>query len=197
MNYCPQSIKRTTDSSSEPVSVAQAKEHLRVTHTDDDTYIGNLITAARQSIEVSTRRAVGSGQTYEAGYELFPSVYNRLVIPNPPLGSVSSLKYYDVNNSLVTVDSSNYTVENQASGVSYLALNDGYSRPTVSKERVAPVLVTFTAGYSTLPMPLHQAILLLVAHYYDTREPIAFNANPMRVPRSVDFLINQYKIRLV
>lgn len=193
----PNSIKRTTDSSTELVSVAQAKEHLRVTHSDDDAYIGNLVTACRQSLEITTHRALGASQTYEIGYKHFPTTYNRLVVPNPPVVSISSVKYYDNLNVLTTVDSSNYTFDSQGSGVSYIAMNDGYSYPTVSKERVDPVVVTCVCGYTTLPKPLHQAILLLVAHYYDTREPVAYGAVPIKVQRTVDFLANQYKIRLV
>lgn len=193
----PNSIKRTTDSSSELVSVAQAKEHLRVTHSDDDTYIETLITACRQSLEISTHRALGSSQTYQIGYKRFPTTYHRLVIPNPPIVSVSSLKYYDTNNTLQTVSSSDYTFENNGSGVAYLAMNDAYSYPTLSSERVDTVILTCVCGYTALPKPLHQAMLLLIAHYYDTREPVAYGAVPIKVQRTVDFIANQYKVRLV
>lgn len=193
----PNSIKRTTDSSSEPVSVAEAKEHLRVTHSDDDTYIGNLITASRQSLEITTHRALGSGQTYEVGYKYFPTTYHRLVIPNPPVVSITSVKYYNDQNVLTTVSDSEYVFENQGSGVAYISMKDGFGYPTVSKERVDPVVVTFDCGYTALPKPLHQAILLLVAHYYDTREPVAYGAVPIKVQRTVDFLASQYKLRLV
>ena len=193
--FQPQAIKRITDSSTEPVSLAEAKAHLRVDHTNDDSYISTLITASRQSLEISTRRSLGTGQTYQVSYHSFPTVYNRLVIPNPPIVSVTSLQYYDVNNSLITVDSTKYHVENQSEGVGYISLDDGFSRPTISKERIAPVVLTYNTGYANLPKPLHQSILLLVAHYYDTREPVAMGVAPMKVQRSVDFIVDQYKIR--
>lgn len=48
-----------TPPSTEPVTLAEAKLHLRIetAMTDDDTYISALITAARQSAETITRRA--------------------------------------------------------------------------------------------------------------------------------------------
>ena len=74
--------------------------------------------------------------------------------------------------------------------------NHGYE--SLSRERLAPVLVTFKAGYQdvSIPAALKQAMYLLLSHYYDTREMVAFNRNPVSIPRSVEFLINQYKIRL-
>lgn len=191
----PMAIKRTTDSSAEPISLAEAKKHLRVDHSDDDAYITTLISASRQSLEISTRRALGSSQTYKVSYPYFPTVYNRLVVPNPPITSITSLDYYDVNNTLVTVGSQHYHVENQSDGVAYVSLDDGFSRPTVSKERITPVVLTYQAGYSSLPKPLHQAMLLLIAHYYDTREPLSMGVTPYKIQRSLQFLINQYRIR--
>ena len=77
----------------------------------------------------------------------------------------------------------------------FISMNDDFGYPTLSIYKEARVLITFTAGSDSIPKPLHQAMLLLISHYYDTREPVAYNANPLKVPRSVDFLCNQHKIR--
>jgi uncharacterized phiE125 gp8 family phage protein len=59
------------------------------------------------------------------------------------------------------------------------------------------VEIEFVAGYtsSTFPKPLHQAILMLVAHYYDTREPVSFGDIPHKIQRTVDFIADQYKVK--
>lgn len=193
----PFGISRTTDSSSELVSVAEAKAHLRVTHSDDDAYIGTLITASRQSLEISTRRSLGASQTYKVFYDSYPTTYFKLLIPNPPLTSFTSLKYYDDNDVLQTIPSNQYTVETAGSGASFLSMKDTHSFPTVSIDRVAPVEIEFVSGYTaqTFPKPLHQAILLLVAHYYDTREPVSFGDIPHKIQRTVDFIADQYKVK--
>ena len=193
----PITVKRTVDSSSEPLSVSEAKEHLRVTSSDDDTYISNLIKVARQSAEISTRRCLISGTTYVASYKYFPFVYNHLRIPNPPLVSVSHIKYYDLADNLQTLSSSEYIVESTLEDSALIGFNDAFTRPTLSRERMAPIQVQFEAGYTETPIAIKQAMLLLISHYYDTREPISFTGEPFKIPRSVDFLLQQYAIRSI
>ena len=49
--YTYNRLKRTTEATQLPVTLATAKEHLRVDHSDDDTYITGLIWAATRTIE--------------------------------------------------------------------------------------------------------------------------------------------------
>ena len=181
--------------------LAKVKNHIRVTHTDDDDNIRSLIQVAIQSLQISTGR-IFCIHNFRAFYRDFPSTIRKLKVPNPPFLALSSLKYYNQHEQLVTFDSNQLVIEENGSGCSNIGLKDGTSRPSVSSIRETPVQIEYSCGYGglgglTLPEPLNQAIFLLVAHYYDTREPVSFGANPMVVPKTVDFLIDQYKVKKI
>ena len=205
MTINPVSIKKdTTADIVEPISLAEAKAHLRIDQTHDDAYITALISMVRESVEISTRRTLVQGFTnYTAGYDRYPLHHSKLRIPLPPTIEILSLGFYDVENNSNTVFTggtlpSEAIAEIEGSGSAFLAMEANHGYESLSRERIAPVLVTFKAGYQdvSIPAALKQAMYLLLSHYYDTREMVAFNRNPVSIPRSVEFLINQYKIRL-
>lgn len=81
-----------TPPDAEPVTLAEAKLHLRVDHDDEDTLIGMLIKVARQQAEQRTGRRYGI-QTWERSYDAFPPW--ALMLPDPPLVEIVSVKYDD------------------------------------------------------------------------------------------------------
>ena len=62
----------------EPVTLAEAKLHLRVEHSDEDAYIGGLISAAREYAESFTNRLIaprvyGENETPPEGETVEPA----------------------------------------------------------------------------------------------------------------------------
>lgn len=77
-------LRTITPATAEPVSLAEAKEHLSVIHTGDDALIGAFISAARESVERDTGVALAA-----AGYEWTPIGDRRSPLPIAP-GTVTS-----------------------------------------------------------------------------------------------------------
>jgi uncharacterized phiE125 gp8 family phage protein len=163
-----------TPPSTEPVSRAEAKAHLRADHTDDDTLIDALITTARQYVEGATNRALGL-QTLEVQRSNFGHC---MELPRPPLRNVVSVKYLDSTNTEQTLTLASYyrTVEHSDNQPGYLELLENVTLPLVYGSRVA-VRIRYQAGFDTtgspadiVPASIKQAILLVVADLYEHRE---------------------------
>jgi uncharacterized phiE125 gp8 family phage protein len=177
---------------SEPVSLAEAKTHMRIDHSDDDTYITALIPAARKRIEQVTRRAL-IDQTWEMHLNWFPDL---IEVPRPPLSSVTSITYLDDNGASQTLASSVYTVDTDSQpGRIYEAYDQSW--PTTYAVPKA-IKVTFVAGYgsasSDVPADLVQAVKILVAHWYENREPVAVGLSVASIPMVLDYILEDYRI---
>jgi len=161
-------LKQTSAPSVEPVTTAEAKSHLRVDISDDDTLIAELIKAARQLAEAFTRR-----QFITATYELKTNELAEIIaLPRPPLQSVTSIKYVDTSGDTQTASSSLYGVDTHAEP-GRIILAHGQTWPTVRDEENA-VTITYKAGYgdagSDVPEALKAAIKLIVGDLYEHRE---------------------------
>ena len=154
----------------EPVSLTEAKNHLRVDISDDDTLIKSKIMAVRQVFEEQYGVAF-IDQTWELYMDAFPG--GDLAIPKWPLASVTSIKYTDEDSNQSTVSSDDYLVDiyNKPGKV---VLKSSASWPSDTLQEVNGVVVRFVAGYgaagSDVPEPIRQAVLLVVGDAYENRE---------------------------
>jgi uncharacterized phiE125 gp8 family phage protein len=162
-------LVRTVAPAAEPVSVAEAKEHLRVDDTSNDTLIGVLIAAARESVEGMTGRALVT-QTWRLTLDAFPC--DTLIrLPRPNLLTVTSVAYVDENGDPQTWDSANYVVDT-ASLPGALRLAYDVDWPTTRTQPNA-VTITYTAGYglaAAVPSAIKAAVLLMVGDLFANRE---------------------------
>lgn len=181
-----------TDSASEPVTTAEAKTHLRVEHSNDDTYIGDLVKAARTLAERWTQRSFVN-TTWNLWFDCFPSV---IYVPRSPLVSVSSITYTDSDGNSDTVSSSVYTVNTQRDpGEIYEAYNQNW--PTDYRAIPDVVKVIYVAGYgsssTSVPQPIRQAIRLIVGHWYENREEVTPSAMS-KMPLAAEALLANYAV---
>lgn len=101
--------KKISTSSFSPLTIEEAKDHLRVIGTFDDSTITALIMAACANVQDYTWRPLVQ-QTWDL-YLDYEEVSNTIMINKAPLISVESVKYYNQNNELTTLDASNYQVD--------------------------------------------------------------------------------------
>lgn len=184
-------LKQVTAPSAEPVTLAEAKLHLRVDGTDEDDYIASLITVARITCELEARRAFIT-QTFDLFRECWPE--DELWIPRPPLQSVTSLSYTDYTGNVTTlVANTDYLVDANSEPGRILPAY-GKFWPTAILQPGAAIKVRFVAGYgqaAQVPATYKHAIKLLVGHYYENREEVIVQAgvSAVRLPRAVDSLL--------
>jgi uncharacterized phiE125 gp8 family phage protein len=141
------------------VSTSDAKTHLRVTDTAEDTLIEALCQAAQGHIE-AVLGAPLTPEVWEQSFDGFPC--GSLQLLKQPVTAVASVKY-DLDAVETTLDTADYRLDL----VSGRVWSDG-SWPTA--DDVGSVRVRFTAGYAAVPAPLKAAVLLLIGDLYANRE---------------------------
>lgn len=148
------------------VTAANAKAWQPVFAADEDARVTALLQAAQSAIEPPNSwvgRAFGV-QTLEARRYDWPT--RDLRLPFPPLRSVTSVKYDDVNGVEQTLDPSLYMVFGGSSSQSGIILKSGASWPALAS-RADAIRVRFVAGYDAGDpqlLPVKQAIVLAASH---------------------------------
>jgi uncharacterized phiE125 gp8 family phage protein len=179
----------TTPPTVEPISLAEAKAHLRVTHTDDDTFISTLIITARRIIE--QRYGLSFMQQ---GWSVFLDRWPdnpMLTLPLYPVQSVTDVKIYGDDDVAATLDPAHYFLD-AASRPSRLILRQGRIVPPPGR-RANGIEVKLTAGFSSVPQQVKQALLIIVADYYANRGDIENGTLPLS---ALELLMPYREVRL-
>jgi uncharacterized phiE125 gp8 family phage protein len=186
-------LKLKTAPSTTPITLAEAKAHLRVDHTDEDTLIQTLLDAAVSHFDGYTGilgRCMIS-QVWELYYDAFPS--GDMQVPLGNIISIDTVEYVDPTTEIYTTWSdTNYEVD-EKSVEGWIVPIDSW--PT-AMETTNAVRVTFTAGFgataASVPGAIRAALLLMIGHLYKNREAVA-DAAMAELPMGVRALVDPFR----
>lgn len=195
-NYQKQvKIVVSTAPATEPISVAEAKTHLRIDHTDDDTLLGTYIQAARELVEAFTGRRMIT-RTEKLFLDDFPPC-DGIVIPVAPVRAVDSVKTYDDADAATTFAASNYVTDlNGHVGAVVLKSTAAWPALAAAPRPINAVEVQFQSGYASaaaVPEAMKLAVKLLVGHMYENREATS-PLTIQQIPLGIRHILTQYVV---
>lgn len=175
-------------------TTAQAKQHLKIDTTADDTYIDNLITAATESCQIYTNRyfITTTVTQYSDSWKEVASLYKS------PVQELTHIKYYNSSDVLTTWEATEYILD-EVSEPARIAVAVDYSFPNLSTRELNRVEVKYKVGYgdaaSDVPDGIKQAVLLCIGNWYENRQSVITGRTATELPLSSQYLLNQYKVQ--
>lgn len=185
--------KRTVDATLEPVTLAEAKLHLRVTGTTEDANVTRAIASARLEIEDYLHWGLIT-QTWKYTQDVFTSE-----IPLPMaarLQNVTSVQYYDTAGALQTASTSLYDVDT-ISAPGRILLKPNQVWPVTQANKGSAVTITYVVGETAaanVGANIVSALLLLVGDRWEHREQTVMGPPPSVLPRGVEALLAPQRI---
>jgi len=179
----------------EPISLEEAKQHLKIDINADDELISRLIVTARQHVETISGLVLIE-QTWRAYFNNWPTG-QRLGLPVMPISTIIFVKTYTQEGLASEIDPAHYYADT-ISTPPQLILRQ--SRSWVNPDRlVNGIEVEVVAGFgplaSDVPQPLRQAILMLVAHWYDNRHAVCEGQPTQDINAAIENLIAPFKVK--
>lgn len=176
---------------SEPVTLAELKDHLRLDHNGEDALLNSLISTARQYLEQRTSLAL-IDQSWRLCLDHWPNG-NCVMLHKSPVQTIDNIEQFDIDGLPQTLSSASM-------------LLDGKSKParlyvgaqSAPGQAINGIEITFTAGFGTasdVPDTLKRAILIHAAHMYEFRGVISADQQPASVPEGYEVLLSPWARR--
>tara|TARA_R110001606_G_scaffold339715_2_gene487828 strand:- start:643 stop:1260 length:618 start_codon:yes stop_codon:yes gene_type:complete len=174
------------------ITLAEAKQHLRVDSDfdDDNAYITSLIGVATNLVEQFTRRRLIT-QTYNLFYDNFPPYIDLQV---GIIDSITHIKYYDSDNVIQTLAASEYDLDKRINPGRVYQSKTGsfpgtYDRPNA-------VEIEFVVGETSADVEdaIKQAMLITVGRYYEQRQDVVLGTIATELPLMVEYILTPYRL---
>ncbi len=173
------SLTLDTAPANDPVTLAEVKEHIRVTSEAEDNTITNYVRAATQRLD-GRDGSLGCcliTQTWELVLDTFPK--REISLDLWPIQDVLSISYDDLDGAVQTVASANYVID-KASRPGWIVPVKAFSWPK-TLDAINAVRIRFRAGFGDepgdVPEPIRTAIKMRVSQFFDNREVVMDTAD--------------------
>ena len=186
--------KVVTPATSNPLTLTEAKTHLKVDTTADDTFITNLIKSATSSAQEYTNRffIATTIQQYGDKWEDISNLFKS------PVASVTHVKYVDPDGTLQTLSTDVYFVDD-VNKPARIGLKPNQSFPEII-DRLNAIYVEYVVGIAAGPDEvdegIRQALLLTIGNWYQNRQAVVTGTIATELPMNAKFLLDQYKIQV-
>lgn len=175
------------------ISTADLKTHLRITFSDDDTYIDSLEKAAVAMIEEFCNIYL-----LETDLRQYGNKWSDLEIlfKSPMKSTGTSISYRETYGSWTTLAIPNYEAVYDIKPPRIYATPEGEIPTPV--DQFQAWRVQYTVGYASagdIPAPLIQCIKIIVADLYENRQSVIVGKIVSEIPKTAQYLMNAYKIQ--
>ena len=186
--------KVVTPATSNPITLTEAKTHLKVDTTADDTFITNLIKSATSSAQEYTNRFFIQTTIQQVG-DKWEDISNLF---KSPVLSVTNIKYVSTDGILTTLNSSVYFLDD-VNKPARIGLKPNQSYPEII-DSLNAVQVNYVVGLAAGPDEvdegIRQALLLTIGNWYQNRQAVVTGTIATELPMNAKFLLDQYKIQV-
>ena len=166
----------TTAATLKPLSIDEIAERLNVTNRDDFPILAQMLDEAVDAFQRRTQRQLLTA-TWKLYLDGFPDV---IELERLPVASITSITYVNTDGTTTTLAATEYQTDlTDGRYAARICPAYGTVWPAVRGDTLNAVIVTFVAGYTSaalVPSNIKRALLLMIGHYFENREPTGGDA---------------------
>jgi uncharacterized phiE125 gp8 family phage protein len=179
-----------TPPSGQPVTLAQAKAHLKIETNDEDAYLQELIASAVAAVEAETGKAMLT-QTWRLYLDDWPAC-GLVELPVAPVRSVGPITVYAASGTPATLAAADFLLDRHGEPPRLFFRK----RPDAGRE-INGIEIDIVAGYgeagTDVPDQLVRAVLVLVAHWHAHRGAASEAALAGSFPKGFAALVGPFR----
>jgi hypothetical protein len=181
------------------VTLAEMKAHLKIeqSFTEEDDYIEALLLAAQYEVESFTWRYLNEN-TISFSDQVWPDD-GVIYLVRGPVWKVESFSYKDGDGNDIAMSTGvdyNFDIYNEVGRIKLI------TRPTLNTDVLNAITIVYKTRWNVfdseniIPEAIKTAIKLMGAHWYENRQDVQIGMSVAEVPKTSEWLLNPYKIRV-